>query len=227
MPAILLARHAQASFGGADYDVLSGDGAFQAAALAADLAQRGLAAEEICTGALTRQRDTAVPIAEALGATVAEDPRWDEYEMDDILRWHASTRVRVNRPRGSGRPQVSSVEFQSILERAILEWIRAGPDSPARETWPAFRDRVGDALEDVAARARSGSTPVVVTSGGVIAAVCVALLALPSESFIAFNRVAVNTGVTKIIHGRRGSTLVSFNEHGHLERGRHSPVTYR
>ena len=60
-----------------------------------------------------------------------------------------------------------------------------------------------------------------------IAAVCVELLALPSESFIAFNRVAVNTGLTKLIHGRRGSTLVSFNEHGHLERGERSLITYR
>ncbi len=46
------------------------------------------------------------------------------------------------------------------------------------------------------------------------------------ESFIAFNRAAVNTGLTKLIHGRRGSTLVSFNEHGHLERGECSLVTY-
>jgi hypothetical protein len=67
----------------------------------------------------------------------------------------------------------------------------------------------------------------VFTSGGVLAAVCVSLLALPESSFITFNRVTVNTGVTKVIHGRRGSTLVSFNDHGHLERADRSLVTYR
>ncbi len=227
MPAILLVRHGQASFGASEYDVLSGDGVVQAVALASELAQRQLAVDQVVSGALARQRDTAAPIAEAYGVGIAEDPRWDEYEMDDILHSHSDTAVRVNREPGEHRPQVSSREFQNILEAAILEWIRAGDDGPARETWPVFRGRVTAALSDVASGATSGTTPIVVTSGGVIAAVCVELLSLPSESFIAFNRVTVNTGVTKLIHGRRGSTLVSFNEHGHLERGERSLVTYR
>jgi hypothetical protein len=57
--------------------------------------------------------------------------------------------------------------------------------------------------------------------------VCVALLGLPPEHFVPFNRVAVNTGVTKVITGRRGMTLVSFNEHGHLERPEGALLTYR
>jgi hypothetical protein len=67
----------------------------------------------------------------------------------------------------------------------------------------------------------------VFTSGGTLAALCVALLQLPDDAFVAFNRVSVNTGVTKVVHGRSGTTLVSFNEHGHLERGASALVTYR
>jgi broad specificity phosphatase PhoE len=227
VPAILLARHGQASFGASEYDVLSGDGVVQAAALAAELSQRRLTVERVVSGALARQRDTAAPIAQAYGVEIEQDPRWDEYDMDDILRSHSDTPVRVNRAPGERRPQVSSREFQNVLEAAILDWIRAGDDGPARETWPVFRGRVTAALSDLASSATSGTTPIVVTSGGVIAAVCVELLSLPGESFVAFNRVAVNTGLTKLIHGRRGSTLVSFNEHGHLERGERSLVTYR
>ena len=227
MPSILLVRHGQASFGARDYDVLSADGAVQAAALADELARRDLTVDGVVCGGLERQRDTAAPIAETFGVEIATDPRWDEYEMDDILASHTDTSVRVHRPPGADRPTVSSGEFQDILERGIVEWIRAGDAGPAAETWPAFRSRVSAALEAVAARAGSGATSVVVTSAGVIAAVCVELLALPGESFIAFNRVAINTGLTKIVHGRRGSTLVSFNEHGHLERGERSLVSYR
>jgi len=42
MPAVLLVRHAQASFGAADYDVLSEHGHAQARAAAAELRARGL-----------------------------------------------------------------------------------------------------------------------------------------------------------------------------------------
>ena len=227
MPAILLARHGQASFGASAYDVLSADGAVQAAALADELARRNLTVDRVVCGGLARQRDTALPLAQAFGVEIASDRRWDEYEMDDILQSHSDTAVRVNSARGEHRPHVSSRDFQDILEGAILEWIRAGEDGPARETWPMFRARVVAALHDLATQAASGTTPIVVTSGGVISAVCVELLSLPSESFTAFNRVAVNTGLTKLIHGRRGSTLVSFNDHGHLEHGEHSLVTYR
>jgi hypothetical protein len=37
--------------------------------------------------------------------------------------------------------------------------------------------------------------------------------------------VTVNAGVTKVVRGRSGTTLVSFNEHGHLEAD--GLVTYR
>jgi hypothetical protein len=61
----------------------------------------------------------------------------------------------------------------------------------------------------------------------VVAAACVALFGAPAESLVAFNRVTVNTGVTKLVRGRSGTSLVSFNEHGHLEAPESALVTYR
>ena len=43
------------------------------------------------------------------------------------------------------------------------------------------------------------------------------------DGFLPVNRVAVNAGITKVVVGAQGTTLVSFNEHGHLEQGR--PIT--
>jgi len=201
VPALLLVRHAQASFGAADYDALSDTGRAQAAALAADLRRRGVPVDRVVAGSLVRQRDTAA----ALGRAVETDPRWDEYVADDILAHHSSTGERLEH----GGTALSSREFQAVLEDALLAWIAADEDSPAAETWPAFAARVAAALEDV-------DGGLVCTSGGVIAAVCVALLRAPPEAFVAFNRVTVNTGVTKLVRGRGGTSLVSFNEHAHL-----------
>ena len=62
---------------------------------------------------------------------------------------------------------------------------------------------------------------------GAVAAACVALLGVPAPAMVTFNRVAVNAGVTKLVIGRGGTTLISFNDHAHLERDGASLVTYR
>jgi broad specificity phosphatase PhoE len=219
MPALILLRHAQASYGSHDYDVLSDHGAVQARAAREALRARGLVPERIVSGTLRRQRDTALPWTEG-GAALEEDPRWNEYDAADVLGAHGP---------GAGAsleaPGLESRDFQGVLDDALLAWIAAGDESAADETWPAFRDRVAAALDDAVGALRSGETGLVITSGGVVAACCARLLALPESSFVAFNHVVVNAAVTKVVHGRRGTSLVSFNEHAHLEP--EGLVTYR
>lgn len=227
MPTVLLVRHAQASFGASDYDVLSAHGLEQAAALAADLTRRGVRVDRVVSGSAERQRGTAEPIAAAASRPVAVDPRWEEYDADDVLTHHSTTTERLQRPEDStGRP-VTSRAFQELMDPALTAWVQAGAGCPTAEPWSAFAPRVAAALDDVLAGLGSGETAVATTSGGVIAATCVALLGLPAPAFVALNRVTVNTGVTKVVHGRSGTTLVSFNEHAHLERDGRSLVTYR
>ncbi len=227
MPSILLVRHAQASFGGERYDVLSDHGRVQVEALAADLRRRGVRIDEVVSGDLDRQRDTAAPIAEAAGVGLRVDARWNEYATGDILSSHSDAAVREERQPRDDTPPVSSREFQAILERALHAWIDAGAGGPAEEPWPAFAGRVEAALAELAGGLGSGRTALVATSGGPLAAACVHLLGLPAPAFVAFNRVTVNTGITKVAVGRGGTTLVSFNEHAHLEQGEPSLVTYR
>jgi broad specificity phosphatase PhoE len=212
LPTVLLVRHGQASYGGPDYDVLSPRGRAQAERLAADLARRGFAAERVLSGRLARQRDTAA----VFGAFMV-DARWDEYDADDILAHHSGSAARLERPGGVA---LTPREFQDVLEAALLAWVAAGDASPCAETWPAFAARVAAALAAAAER-----PTLVCTSGGAIAAACVGLLGLAPEVFVALNRVTVNTGVTKVVRGRSGTSLVSFNEHGHLEA--EGLVTYR
>jgi broad specificity phosphatase PhoE len=220
-----LIRHAQASFGAVDYDVLSELGSDQVAALVAGLQRRGIVADRVVCGTLRRQRDTATQCAAALGLEVSVDERWNEYDDRDILPHYAS--VPAGLDRRPGDDALSSREFQQILNEALLGWINAGPASPCREPWPQFLGRLTGALGELAGGLGKGQTALVVSSGGAIAALTTALLRLAPESLIAFNHVSINTGITKLTVGRGGTTLISSNEHAHLEEADASLITYR
>jgi broad specificity phosphatase PhoE len=226
VPSIVLVRHAQGSFGGASYDVLSEVGHEQAAAAAAELQRREVTVARVLSGTLRRQLDTARPIATAFGLDVALDGRWNEYSADDILAHHSTTDARMDRT-GDDAVEISSRDFQALLEGALNAWIDAGADGPADEPYPAFAARVRAALEAAADGLGSGAAAVVSTSGGPIAAICAALMGAPPASLVQFNRVAINTGITKVTAGRGGLTLISFNEHSHLDGPARSLLTYR
>jgi hypothetical protein len=57
---------------------------------------------------------------------------------------------------------------------------------------------------------------VVVTSGGPISAVTADLLEADTPTYQRLAPVVVNSSVTRVVSGRRGLTLVSFNDHAHL-----------
>jgi broad specificity phosphatase PhoE len=220
MPLLAIVRHGQASFGTEDYDRLSGLGRRQAEATAAALDNAGLVASRVISGSLRRQQDTAVTIANAYGLTCTVDERWNEYDADQVLEHHSQSAQRLEHPHDSDQTPTSPREFQAVLERALEEWVRAGADSSAAESWPAFNDRVRAALQ-AAGTAGSGTT-VVVSSGGVIGALAVGLLGVDPVSFPRLNRVTINCGITRVIFGSAGTTLISFNEQGHLAVGERS-----
>jgi broad specificity phosphatase PhoE len=227
MPVIYLIRHVQASFGDASYDVLSELGHRQAELLDESLARRGVRAARVEAGTPARQQDTARACPRSAPGELRIDPRWDEYDTAAVLVEHGADRPGEGQRGELGAPAgISSREFQALLDRALGEWIRADESSPCPETWPAFQERALAALEDLARALGSGEQAAVFTSGGVIAALCVGLLGAPPEVFVTVNRVAVNSGVTKVMVGGSGARLVTFNEHAHLEHDR-ALMTFR
>lgn len=217
VPAVLLIRHGQASFGAADYDALSERGHEQAALLPAALDARGITVVRVVCGTLRRQTETAAPF----GDDVAVDARWNEYDSDAILHHFSQSRASLE-----GDPTMDSRTFQELLDVALVKWAEAGGDGDGHgETWAAFRARSLGALEDFAADVPSGTTGVAITSGGVIGAIAAALLGLPDPAFVSFNRVTVNAAFSKVVIGRSGRSLVTFNDHAHLEPT--GLVTYR
>lgn len=225
MPTVLLVRHGQASFGAADYDVLSELGRRQADIVAASLAERGYPPARLLTGTLRRQQETAAAFR-ALGAPDLEvEPRWDEFDPDDVLTHHSDSALRLQAD-GAGET-LTNRGFQAALEPALAEWVAHAERSPTTQTWPQFSGAGAAALEDLTAQLGPGETAVVITSGGAIAAAVGALLGAPAEVFAALNRVLVNAGVTKLAIGSTGVNVVSFNDHSHLEAVDRELVTYR
>jgi broad specificity phosphatase PhoE len=218
VPVVYLIRHAQASFGGDSYDVLSELGHRQTEALAETLRQRGVRADRVVSGGLRRQLDTATACVN--GADVEVDERWDEYDSAGVLAAHGEG-VPDGDTTELGVPRnVTSREFQALLDRALVAWIEAGESSPAAETWPAFQQRTSAALTDLTGSLGGGEGALVFTSAGVIAALAASLIGAPASSFVALNRIGVNCGVTKLVSGSGGTHLVTFNDHSHIEHDR-------
>jgi broad specificity phosphatase PhoE len=225
VPTVLLVRHGQASFGAADYDVLSAVGRRQAEIVAASLAERGYHPTRLLSGTLRRQRETAAAFT-ALGAPQIEvEPRWDEFDPDDVLTHHSDSTLRLQAD-SAGEP-LTNRDFQAALEPALAAWVAHAERSPTTQTWPQFSGAGTAALDDLASELTAGETVVVVTSGGAIAAAIGTLLGAPAEVFAALNRVLVNAGVTKLAIGATGTNVVSFNDHSHLETVDRALITYR
>jgi broad specificity phosphatase PhoE len=205
--------------------VLSERGERQVAALVDGLRRRAIVADRVVSGSLRRQRDTAAPCAAAAGAELTVDSRFDEYDDRDILTHHGGASVGLERQPGD--ESISSREFQLVLNQALEQWIAAGAAGPCREPWPGFRTRLLAGLDQLVGELAKGQTALIISSGGAIAALSAELLGLPARALVAFNHVSINTGITKLTIGRGGTTLVSSNEHAHLEEADRSLISYR
>jgi broad specificity phosphatase PhoE len=124
------------------------------------------------------------------------------------------------------RSRAPRQKFQEIFEDATARWTGGESDGDYHESFPAFDDRTQAALRAAVARTPERGTAVVVTSGGPIGLTASHLLAGDASLWSQLNKVAVNTAVTKIINGRSGLTLSSYNDHSHVEHDRRL-LTYR
>ncbi|MEU7061951.1 histidine phosphatase family protein [Streptomyces sp. NPDC046197] len=216
MPVIHLIRHGQASFGSPTYDVLSELGRQQAAVVGAELARRGLRDPLVVCGTLHRQYDTAELLMKAagLGGAPARDPRWNEYDHLRLLDRHG--------PQAPGA-LADSRGMQHLLDRALEAWM----NDPDDDGWTAFSQTAFAALGDLVASLTPGRDAVVVTSGGVVAALCARLLGASAAGAVGLHRVAVNAAVTTLVAGGSGIGLLTFNDHSHFAGERRNLLTYR
>lgn len=219
MGQLLLVRHGQASFGSANYDALSPLGFEQSRLLGDTLRSRGIAVDAVVHGTMRRHRETAETCTAAAGWDAPEpvlDAGWDEFDFLSVLAVH---------PHEFG-PEPTKAEFQLLFEAATASWI-AGEDRPYAETFADFTTRVHGALERTAELASAG-TVAVFSSGGPIAWAVAEVLAEggSADLWTRLNRMTVNSSLTRLVSGSRGTNLLTYNDQSHLD-GVAGAVTYR
>jgi broad specificity phosphatase PhoE len=219
MAVILLVRHGQASWDAEDYDQLSEAGLEQSGTTGQWLASHGVQPTAVVTGTMRRHVQTAEAAAGAgwWSAATTQDVGWNEFDHVQMLAVHGA-------PDGNGDDQMTRGEFNAWFESAARRWASGDHDTDYDEPFHAFTARVEGALRRTTSALGPGDVAVVFTSGGPITWVVATLLGGGVDAWTRLNPVTVNASVTKLVVGARGTTLVSFNEHGHLEPDR---VTYR
>jgi broad specificity phosphatase PhoE len=235
MGQVLLVRHAQASFGSADYDRLSALGVEQARLLGAWIASRGRPIDLTVTGNLKRHRQTAEACIAALPEALKPAAAWrseagfDEYDADEILQRHRpefADRALLQRHLDEGgNPRRA---FLDLFSAAMRRWMQGAHDAEYPESWKAFCGRCVAALNRVIEKAGPSRTSIVFTSGGPIAAICQHLLELPDPRAFDLNVSLVNGAVTGLLY-QRGRISVSYlNNFAYLEQtGDARVITYR
>lgn len=222
MGVILLVRHGQASWGAADYDNLSDAGHEQARITGRALAARGLTPTRVVCGSMRRHRQTAEGALAAAGWTVESttDDGWNEFDHVQMLEVHGA-------PEGGsaeGGAQLTRQDFDAWFDAATERWTSGEYDHDYDEPFFTFTSRVEAALRRTAAGLGSGDAAVVFTSGGPISWVAATLLGGGVDMWMRLNPVTINASLAKVVVGARGTTLVSLNDHGHLEPDH---ITYR
>lgn len=203
MAELLVIRHGQASFGAADYDVLSDLGRAQARAAGDWLRKMGWTPDRVVTGTLNRQIDTATEMG--FEPTSEQHAGLNEYDFSDLLeaRFEGDIPDLVHGDR--------KVHFRTLRE-TVFAWQRDEIENPY-ETWAQFVTRVE------AARAfavdTSAKRVLVVSSGGVIGQMTAASLHAPAAHMMNLNLQIKNAAMTRFMFSGSLFSLNEFNATPH------------
>jgi len=206
MSTLTVVRHGQARPFDSNPDRLSPLGEEQSRALAGYWKRIGVTFDEVWSGSLNRQKQTA-ELAVGPASEISDD--WNEYDANGILHHFAppyELEDTVDRNR----------KFQKIFEPAMLAWL-AAEKHPTVETWPAFRDRVLRGLRRIQ-EGPSNRSVVLFTSGGPVSVLVQAAIGAPERSFLEVNWRVKNCSITEFTFSKDRLSLDSFNTLPHLER---------
>jgi len=114
--------------------------------------------------------------------------------------------------------------LQQLLNGAITDWINDKHNYTLK--WSDFKKRVWSGLNELAISLDKKEAAWVFTSGGPIAVAMIELLGLKNQQFMPLQGKIVNSSITKILVGKSGLSLSTYNEYSHLEL-KSNLITYR
>lgn len=230
MAELILARHAQASFGAENYDQLSELGTQQSVWLGDYFAGAGLRFDAVICGALKRHRQT---VDTALGrmngsaaAAVLSDDNINEYDFEGLLRAYAERHPDDPLLADWQADPKSKSAFYRLFRNVLAEWVADGLPAAA-ETWQQFQDRIGAFARRLRNEYADAERVLVVTSGGPIAILLGQVLELNPARTFDLNLAIRNASITRCRVDAVSIRLDEFNGIPHLEHpDRRHAVTY-
>lgn len=210
MAELTVIRHAQASFGAANYDQLSELGHRQSEALGVALRAQGVAwPEVIYIGEQIRHRETFEGVARGYGASATPKmhPGLNEFDFAGLLEAHGKTEAL---------PEANTADRATHfrqLKATVLAW-QADEIATPPENFANFVSRVSDAMQ--AARSEKAAHVMMFSSGGAISQMIRLALDAPAEQQILLQLQMKNCAVNRFRQGRNATYLHGFNETPHI-----------
>ncbi len=224
MSQIYLIRHGQASFGTDNYDRLSITGKQQAEVLGQHFTGINLQFQNVYSGSLQRQIDTARIVISQLNEAAAPPEvsisnDFDEYNSSPFIKAQLPDMVNGNTAIANALEKMHSdpQAFRLIFGQAMLRLADPEYNVPGMETFQAYVKRVGAGIHRLAGENGENSNIAVFTSSGTIAAVMQTALGLSDEITIRTGWHILNSSVSVFDYRNDRLSLKSFNSIAHLE----------
>lgn len=219
MSELYLVRHAQASFGAANYDQLSDLGHRQSRLLGDYFKQRHLGFEHFVVGDMQRHQQTMDGICEGLGIQSAERivlPGLNEYNFQQMTQAYGDAYGDDPLYQTIEADPSDTKNYYRLLRKVLSFWV-AGQIPEITETWIDFKSRVQSAQQQIQAMADRGNKILAIGSGGSISTFIGAVLAIPDETIFDLNLQYKNTAISHFFFNSKKMNLSGFNAVPHLD----------
>ncbi len=233
MTIIWVVRHGQASFGNADYDVLSETGIEQSKLTG--LFFKDSAAAEFTTwytGSMKRQIDTAKHAVKEIGyeVEIKENRSFDEYDFTAIINSQLAGMKNEDPSIENDLQHIftDDISFQRVYGKIMKRWISGKYDEKSVETYIDFKQRVKEGLFSIATENQEHSVLALFTSGGFLSVTMQHALSLSDHEAMRLGWYIQNASISKFKISNGRINLLMFNQMAHLEYlARPELLTYR
>jgi len=230
MSVLYIVRHGQAAFFTDDYDRLSETGIEQGRRVGSFWREDNTEINEVYSGSLKRQIQTAEASAETYSAEGKSWPELkvldelNEYNADQVMEKlkpeltekYAHVRKLANDYNTANKKRQRYRAFHRLLEAVMYYYIAGEYESDGFETWREFHDRVTNAYSRIRNKVRSGRKVAVFTSGGPIGVSIQTCLNAPEQQAGYLNWRVYNASITQFTFSKNRISLDHFNSIGHL-----------
>jgi broad specificity phosphatase PhoE len=208
---LYLVRHGQASFGAADYDMLSPRGHQQSERLGAYFRQTGLQFDAVLTGTLRRHAETYAGICKGAGwePQALLWPGLNEYDSEAVIG-----AIHPHKLQKPDTPEMYRHHFR-LLRDGLQQWMAGVVNPKGMPSYTAFREGVVSALDHV--RTQCQGNVLIVSSGGPISTAVGHVLGTTAETTVELNLRIRNSAITEFVYNPKRHALVTFNTLPHLE----------